>query len=59
MLAALMPPAAAASVRSHHQVVQGMEAVDAFYSGYGDIKAFKGNAPEQVRLYKEGIAYTK
>jgi len=41
------------------QVVEGMEAADNWYDGYGDMKAFGGNAPDQRRLYKEGIAYTK
>mmetsp|Transcript_15686 Transcript_15686/g.43888 ORF Transcript_15686/g.43888 Transcript_15686/m.43888 type:complete len:235 (-) Transcript_15686:237-941(-) len=41
------------------QVVEGMENVDTWYSGYGEMKAFGGNAPDQRILYKEGVAYTK
>jgi len=31
--------------------------MDAFYTGYGDVPAFGGNAPKQQRIYSEGNAY--
>lgn len=36
-----------------------MENVDSWYSGYGELQAFRGHAPDQGRLYKEGVAYSK
>jgi len=38
------------------KVVEGMEVVDKFYSGYGE-GAPQGNGPSQDRLQKEGKAY--
>lgn len=36
-----------------------MDVVDRFYSGYGDMKAFGGNGPDQGRMTQEGNAYVK
>jgi cyclophilin family peptidyl-prolyl cis-trans isomerase len=39
------------------QVVSGMDAVDAWYKGYGDSTKYGGRAPEQAKLTKEGSAW--
>eukprot|EP00873_Tetraselmis_striata_P001216 jgi/Tetstr1/421480/TSEL_012428.t2 len=41
------------------QVVEGMDVVDKFYSGYGDMKAFGGSCPDSGRMMQEGNAYVK
>ena len=33
------------------------QAMDRFYSGYGDMKAFGGSAPAQGQIYARGAAY--
>jgi peptidyl-prolyl cis-trans isomerase A (cyclophilin A) len=38
-------------------VYQGMDVVDKFYSGYGDLAAFGGSAPDPTRLANEGGAW--
>jgi len=38
-------------------VVQGMSTVDDFYSGYGDLSAFGGNAPDPTRLANQGGSF--
>eukprot|EP00928_Gymnodinium_smaydae_P023068 TRINITY_DN19182_c0_g1_i1.p1 TRINITY_DN19182_c0_g1~~TRINITY_DN19182_c0_g1_i1.p1 ORF type:complete len:477 (+),score=47.38 TRINITY_DN19182_c0_g1_i1:64-1431(+) len=41
------------------RVVQGMESVDRWYPGYGELQVFGGRAPDQGRLEREGLSYTK
>jgi peptidyl-prolyl cis-trans isomerase A (cyclophilin A) len=38
------------------EVIRGMDAVDAFYTGYGD-GGTPGSSPEQARITREGEAY--
>lgn len=38
-------------------VTQGMNVVDNFYSGYGDLTAFGGSAPDPTRIQNEGGAF--
>ena len=38
-------------------VIEGMENVDAFYNGYGDIHPFGKHGPDNGRLWGEGNAY--
>lgn len=33
------------------------DTLDRFYVGYGDVKRFGGNAPNQGRMYKDGLNY--
>lgn len=46
-------------VPSALQVIEGMENVDGWYSGYGDAQEFGGNAPDKYRMYTEGSAYVR
>jgi peptidyl-prolyl cis-trans isomerase A (cyclophilin A) len=39
------------------EVVEGMEIVDSFYSGYGDMPDLGGQGPSQQRVSREGKAY--
>ena len=32
-------------------------ALDRFYAGYGDMRAFGGRAPAQGQIYRRGAAY--
>jgi cyclophilin family peptidyl-prolyl cis-trans isomerase len=38
---------------------ESYEALDHWYTGYGDIPAFGGKAPQQHRMYTEGVQYVK
>jgi peptidyl-prolyl cis-trans isomerase A (cyclophilin A) len=39
------------------EVIEGMEVVDTFYSGYGDVEEQGGPGPSQQRVGREGKAY--
>ena len=41
------------------KVIQGMEVVDQLFSGYGDLQAFGGNAPDPGRIQREGNSFLK
>mmetsp|Transcript_31755 Transcript_31755/g.105197 ORF Transcript_31755/g.105197 Transcript_31755/m.105197 type:complete len:321 (+) Transcript_31755:73-1035(+) len=36
---------------------ESFEAMDHWYTGYGDMSAFGGNAPDQNRMYQHGLEY--
>lgn len=36
-----------------------MENVDRWFSGYGDVADFGGNAPDQRRMYEEGNVFLR
>ena len=38
---------------------ESFEAMDRWYTGYGDMKAFGGSAPLQGRMYQQGRTYVE
>jgi peptidyl-prolyl cis-trans isomerase A (cyclophilin A) len=40
-------------------ITEGMDVVEALYSGYGEIKEQGGNGPEQMKVMEEGEKYLK
>uniref|UniRef100_A0A7S1U7Y9 PPIase cyclophilin-type domain-containing protein n=1 Tax=Phaeomonas parva TaxID=124430 RepID=A0A7S1U7Y9_9STRA len=39
------------------RVIAGFENVEKWYTGYGELRTFNGNAPDQVKLQNQGLAY--
>ena len=41
------------------RVVRGMDVVDSWHSGYGEMEAFGGHAPDQHKIAERGVAYLR
>ena len=40
-------------------VIEGLDVLDRWYDGYGDMAQFGGSAPSQGRIYQEGNNYLR
>lgn len=41
------------------RIVEGFDVIDSLYTGYGDIKGFNENGPDQQMVYQEGNKYLR